>query len=174
MNRRKKRWLWLGVVWGLALVVTGWNMTRISHIQKRRQELKILQMDHRYLEKNATDMDAVRDWRKRLTHRVESFDLGFLVVENDLKRLSERFNLSNMRIKAQKDFQDTRPVSIQVHVDGAMPALVEWLTTVEAGYPYLSVSKMEMKNEHRQHRAKMSATITYHYALSSTTQKGPI
>jgi hypothetical protein len=59
-------------------------------------------MDLHFLQSNQTGIQEVYLQQSRLTHAVKSIGLGFLVVENDLKRLSWDFGLQQMQVEADE------------------------------------------------------------------------
>ncbi len=172
MSSLSKRWLAVGVIWGVVLATTGGNIYFISRIQGRHQALDSIRMDQSYLKVNAAAIGQVLDRRSRLTHRVKSFGLGFLVVENDLKRLSWKFGLRRMRLTAKNEYPDTRPVPIDVFAAGPLPAMVKWLTAVEQACPYLAITRMDIDYDDRQRVGRLKATFTYRYSLSPLERTG--
>ncbi|MBC2709537.1 MAG: hypothetical protein HGJ94_00550 [Desulfosarcina sp.] len=174
MSRLGKRWVAAGVIWGVVLAMTGWNIYLISGIQYRRQELAAIRMDQRYLKTNAAGIGQMLAQKSRLTHRVKSFGLGFLVVENDLKRLSWDYGLSQMRVgvEAKNDLQNTRPVPVNVFTKGPVPAMVKWLTAVEEAHPYLQIERMDISYDDRNRMGQLQATFTYRYSLSELERTG--
>ncbi len=165
MNKIERKWLVVGIIWSAVLATTGWNMVSISEIQSGRQALEGVKMDQRYLKSKETDINDVRYWNTRLTHSVKSYDLGFLVVENDLKRLFEMCGLKKMRVEGKNGTQVVSPAFIQIRAKGSIPALVKWIGAVEDAYPYLEISKLEMNADPHHRVSKLSATFVYHYSI---------
>ncbi len=172
MDRFNKRWLAVGVLWGVVLVMTGWNMVRISDVQRRRQDLEALKMDMRYLNANRSGIAAVRAQKARLVHRVDSFGLGFLVVENGLKRISREAGMTQMRVEAKTNFQGDRAVPIDVFATGSVTAIVTWLTAVEKEHPYLNLGRVDVTFDEHHRTGRMQASFDYRYAPMSPEGSG--
>jgi len=166
MNRCKKRWLSLGVIWIFVLVLSGWNITRISQIQDMRQALEMIKNDRRYLRVNTGSIHQVHSQKKRLVHEVDSFGLGFLVVENDLKQLSDAFNLEKIRVEVRNESQYESSVPVHVGASGKITNLAAWLSAVEESFPYLSVSDLEIVKGHSLETGQLTAIFTYRYIVS--------
>lgn len=173
MNSRiKKKWMAVGVIWGVVLVMTGWNIHLIKHVQSQRQELETLQMDLRFLKASQNGIQDVQRQKSRLTHAVNSFGLGFVVVENNLKRLSWDFGLEQMQVEVEKNAQDTRAVPITIFATGPVPAIVEWIAAVEEAYPYLVIQGMDISYDNRSRVSQLQATFNYRYTLSEPELAG--
>jgi len=172
MKRRMgKKWIAVGLVWSVVLAMTGWNVHLVDQVQSRRRELGTLQMDMRYLKANQNGILEVRQQKSRLVHSVNSFGMGFVVVENNLKRLSWDFSLVQMRVEVDKNFRDTRSVPISIFTAGTVPAIVGWIAAVEEAYPYLVIEQMDISYDSRNEQSQLQATFNYHYSLSESEQR---
>ena len=167
-----KKWVTVGVIWGVVLAMTGWNTLMVNQVQSRRQELGTLRMDLNYLQSRQAGIKEVHRQRSRLTHPVKSFGLGFLVVENDLKRLSWDFDLQQMLVEADGQSQDTWSASISVFAAGTLPAIVGWIAAVEDAYPYLVIDRMDIAYDNRNRTSQLQAVFNYRYTLAEALRTG--
>ncbi|MEE4112571.1 MAG: hypothetical protein V2I40_07120 [Desulfobacteraceae bacterium] len=171
-TRLGKKWLTVGVIWGVVMLMTGWNTLLVNQVQSRRQELGTLQMDLNFLQSRQTGIQEVHRQQSRLTHSVKSFGLGFLVVENDLKRLSWDFGLKQMQVEADDNAQDTRSATISIVAAGPVPAIVGWTAAVENAYPYLAIERMDISYDHRNRTGQLQAVFNYRYTLAEAERAG--
>ena len=167
MNRKLgKKWLAVGFIWSVVLAMTGWNFHLIGQVQLQRQQLGTLRMDLRFLQAKQTDIREVYHQQSRLTHAVESIGLGFLVVENDLKRLSWDFGLQQMQVEANQTAQDSRSVTISIVAAGSVPAILRWVAAVEAAHPYLVTRQLTIAYDNRNRNGQLQAVFDYRYTLA--------
>ena len=171
-SRLGKKWVAAGVIWGIVLAMTGWNIHLVDQVQSRRRALGTLQMDLGYLEANQAGILEVNQQQSRRVHEVKSFGLGFLVVENNLKRLSRDWGLVQMRVEADENSLDTGSVPISIFSTGPIPGIVEWIAAVEDAYPYLVIERMEISYDHRTRKSLLQATFNYHYTLDEAERTG--
>lgn len=171
-TRLGKKWLTVGVIWGAVLVMTGWNTFLVNQVQSRRLELGTLQMDLHFLQSRQTGIQEVHRQQSRLAHAVKSFGLGFLVVENDLKRLSWDFGLRQMQMEADDNTQDTRSASISIFAAGPIPAIVGWIAAVEDAHPYLVIEHMDISYDNRNRAGQLQAIFNYRYTLAEAERRG--
>ncbi len=171
-TRLGKRWLTVGVIWGVVLAMTGWNTLLVNQVQSRRQELGTLQMDLKFLQSNQSGIQEMHRQQSRLTHPVRSFGLGFLVVENDLKRLSWDFGLRQMQVEADDNTLDTRSADISILASGPVPAIVGWMAAVEDAYPYLVIERMDISYDQRNRTGRLQAVFNYRYVLAEMERTG--
>jgi hypothetical protein len=171
-TRLGKKWLIVGVIWGAVLAMTGWNTLLVNQVQSRRQELGTLRMDLNFLQSKQTGIQEVHRQQLRLTHPVKSFGLGFLVVENDLKRLSWDFGLQQMQVEADDITQDARSVSISILAAGPVPAIVGWIAAVEDAHPYLVIERMDISYDNRNRTSRLQAVFNYRYILAEPERMG--
>lgn len=171
-TRLGKKWLIVGVIWGVVLAMTGWNTLLVNQVQSRRHELGTLEMDLNFLQSKQTGIQEAHRQQSRLTHPVKSFGLGFLVVENDLKRLSWDFGLQQMQVEADDNTQDPRSVSISILATGPVPAIVGWIAAVEDAYPYLVIERMDISYDNRNRTSRLQAVFNYRYILAEPERMG--
>lgn len=165
-SRLKQRWVAVSLIWAIVLVLSGWNMYRINMIQTDRRNLATLQMDQRFLKANTETIEEIRLQQSHLTHSVTSADLGFLVVENNLKRLSWRFGLQTLSVKADSNPPSSNQMAITTVAQGSVPAVAKWLTAVEDAYPYLVIRQMRLTYEAGTQTGRLQATFDYHFTFS--------
>jgi hypothetical protein len=166
--RLKYRWFALSLIWALVLGLTGWNIHRIDQIQMVRQDLETMQMDLRFLKARQATIQEIRMQESRLTHVVTSDDLGFLVVENNLKQLSWKFGLQNLSVKTDANALVSNVMPINTVVHGTVPSVAGWLSAVEEAYPYLVIKRMDLAYEPATRTGRLQATFDYHLTLSDT------
>jgi hypothetical protein len=171
-TRLGKKWLTVVVIWGVVLAMTGWTTLLVNQVQSRRRELGTLRMDLHFLQSRQAGIQEVHRQRSRLTHAVKSFGLGFLVVENDLKRLSWDFGLRQMQVEADDNAQDTLSASISIVAAGPLPAIVGWLAAVEDAYPYLVIRRMDISYDNRNRTGQLQAVFNYRYILAEAERTG--
>jgi hypothetical protein len=171
-TRLNKKWLAVGVIWGVVLAMTGWNIHLVSQVQSRRQELGSLRLDMGFLQSKQAGIQEVHRQQARLTHPVKSFGLGFMVVENDLKRLSWDFGLQQLRVEADINTQDAGPVPITILATGPVPSMVAWIAAVEEAYPYLVIERLDISYDNRHRTGQLQAVFNYRYTLAEPERTG--
>lgn len=167
-----KKWLAVGAIWGLVLAITVWNIHLVNQVQSQRQQVETLQMDLRFIHSNQAGIQEVHRHQARLIHPVKSVGLGFLVVEDDLKRRSWEFGLQQMRVEADLDLRDTKKLPINVYMSGPVPSIVAWIAAVEEAYPYLVLDRMEIFRDHLSQVGRFQATFNYHFSLLESERAG--
>lgn len=167
----KNRWIAVGIVWVLVLGLTGWNMHQIDCIQTERRRLATLQMDQRFLKVNQAAIQSIRAHKARLNHVAESRDLGFLVVENNLKQLASDLGLRRLALKAEKNEMSSQSIGISVDAEGSVPAVTEWVSAVEKRYPYLEINQLEFADKAGLSVGQLRMKIDYRLILSNP---GPV
>jgi hypothetical protein len=168
----KYRWLAVSLIWVLVMVLSGWNIHLVDKIQTGRQNMETMQMDLRFLKANQSVIHQARLQKSRLTHLVKSNDLGFLVVENNLKRLSWNFGLQKLSVETEKNESLSSVMPITTAVSGPVPAVAGWITAVEDAYPYLVITRMELVYEPATRTGRLQAIFDYHFTISASEPVG--
>lgn len=168
----KKRWLIVGATWGVVLALTALNIYLVGRIQSRRQAMETLQMDIAFLEARQSTIQEIRLQKSRLTHAVKSVDLGFLVVENNLKRLSWDFGLRQLRVETDKNHPVSGVIPISILASGPVAAVVGWMAAVEKAYPYLVIERMELICDPAARTGQLQATFNYRFTLAEPGRVG--
>ena len=167
----KRRWIAVILIWVLVTGLTGWNIHRIGRIQTDRGNLAILRMDLQFLKANRTTIMDVRSQKARLNHLAESRDFGFLVVENNLKRLSTEFGLLDFSVKTDESNISIQEFTIKTAAFGPVPAVAEWVCAVEKAYPYLEIDQLEYVAKPDSPTGTVQVRFNYHLILSN---EGPV
>ncbi len=163
MRRKGGRWPAVGLIWAVVLLLTGANIHLVNQVHARRTAMQTLQMDLRFLDANRAGIEEVRRQHRRLTHWVASFGLGYVVVENDLKRLSSDFGLEQVRVEAENQLNPGQAAAVSVVAAGAVPAMVGWLAAVEEDFPYLAVERLEITYDQRNRQGRLLVSFNYHF-----------
>ena len=171
-SRLKKRWVAVGLIWGVVLAMSGWNIHLIGRVQHRRQDMETVQMDLRFLNDHRAAIQEVRTQQTGLIHAVKSVDLGFVVVESNLKRLSWDCGLQQLRVEADRNVHDGGTLPISIFASGPVPGVVAWITAVEEAYPYLVIQRMDIVYDPAVRSSRLQATFSYHFTLSETQRVG--
>jgi hypothetical protein len=171
-SRLGKRWIAAGVIWVVVFSVTAWNSHLVRKVHAWRQELQTLWNDQDFIHTHHAEMQAVFRQKDRLSHPVKSFSLGFVVVENNLKRLSWDFGLQQLRVEADQHTHGTHAVPITIFAIGTVPSVVRWVAAIEEQYPYLAVEKMDVTYDSRKRVCQLQATFSYYYVVSNSEWTG--
>ena len=161
----KYRWVAVSLVWAMVLGITGLNIHRVDRIQTDRRNLETMQMDLRFLKTNQATIKEVRLQKSRLTHLMTSQDMGFLVVENNLKRLSWDFGVQTLSVETDTNESSSQVIPITTVAHGTVPAVAGWIAAVEKAYPYLVIRRMELAYEPKTKTGNLQATFDYHFTL---------
>lgn len=159
------RWPAVGVIWAVVVLLTGFNLHLVNQVHARRTAAQTLQMDLGFLDTHRAGIEEVQRQHRRLVHWVASFGLGYVVVENDLKRLCADFGLSQVRIEAENDVHSGRDAVVSVTAAGPVPAMAGWLATVEENYPYLKVRGLEITYDQRNHQGRLEVSFNYQFSV---------
>ncbi|PID39377.1 MAG: hypothetical protein CR984_07200 [Proteobacteria bacterium] len=172
IRKIEKKWLAVGLIWTAAAALTAWNTHMVNQVESRREKLETLKMDMGFVRSNQSGIREVFQQKARLTHPVPSFSLGFVVVENDLKRLSRQFDLKQLQVTADTHAVVGGPAAISIFATGRVPAIVGWIAAVEEAYPHLVVDKMAIAYDRHERICQLQATFNYHFRLNDAEQTG--
>ena len=162
MNQRlKRKWIIVGLVWSVVLAMTGLNLQLASTVNQRRQRLETTRTDLGFLRSHRQEIDQVRQLETRRVHRVSSLDMGFIVVESDLKRLARNHGLRKTRIKIGQASPGGPRVPVTVFAEGSIPDLLDWTAAVERAFPYLVARKLMLETDNGESHSRLEAVFEY-------------
>jgi hypothetical protein len=165
-DKFKKRWVILSIVWAVALMLTYWNVGKIDAIVRDIKVNEIFRQDKRFWEYNSKNISSILKKKKLLSQPVESLKIGLLSVENELKILAAKYNLSTLKLKSYSNKAARGKVPLEIFFMGTFDAALKWLRDVQNNYTYLPVRKVEISIDRAAGRVQFKVALNYRYELS--------
>ena len=143
-NRLTRNWIAISIIWAGALVMTYLNLQMIQQIRAEQESIEFMQMDNVFLKNNFEKVTQVLQRRASLHKPIDSIQIEMLSIENRLRLLAEKKNLSEIRLDRNK-----RPFKRTGFLWNCLsPVLTEtWFSgseTLETDAPFLVVTGIKM------------------------------
>lgn len=165
----KIRWLLVGCVWMAALGLTYWNNVKIDRITAIRETNERLKREVFFEHRNAEKLR-----RATLTHQsmflpVASVTLGLVEVKSHLHSLAGAFDLDQIFIKDEMTRAEDGRVPLVLDARGSFQKAVTFLTVLDK-YPYLPVTRTQIKAIIENGVIDMSVVLFFQYSLETPDQ----
>ena len=91
-----------------------------------------------------------------------------LSVENELKILAAKYNLSAVKLKSYSNRAARGKVPVEIFFMGTFDAALKWLRDVQNNYIYLPVGKIEISIDRAAGRVQFKVALNYRYEFFSS------
>lgn len=167
----KKKWIIVSVVWCGVLLISIFNFTEIEYINDKKLKNEVLKMDKQYVIHNSDEIDQIFQEEALMSHTIDSIGIGILVVENQLRQMSTRFNLKDMRLEARSDDNGSQEIPLGLFVSGSLTDMVSMLMQIETACPFLAVNRLDWSKDLNRSKLQFKLLLKYRYVLLDSDQE---
>ncbi len=165
-NRLTRNWIAVSIIWAGALVMTYLNLQMIQQIRAEQESIEFMQMDNVFLKNNFEKVTQVLQRRASLHKPIDSIQIEMLSIENRLRLLAEKKNLSEIRLdRNQTAIQEDR-IPLELSVTGTYRDLVFWLQTLETDAPFLVVTGIKMDEKRDGEGYRFQVGIDFRFTIT--------
>jgi len=141
----RKRWLVVGFVWVAAILVAGWNLQGIADVTAARERWEVFSACRTFLEGREQDIADANRRVEQLSLFVESPAFGLLAVEEELRRLGDRYELHEIRFDSKSGVQGRDALPLAVTLRGPLSRVTQWVSALQSTLPFLSITDVHMQ-----------------------------
>ncbi len=160
------RWIVIAVIWAGSLMITYWNINKISLISNEIEKEEVFKMDDIFWNYNSGNIFQILTKRDSLILPVESIKLGLLTVQNKLTRLAEKYDFNEIQIENNPEQTGGPGIPIKIHFEGPFKGILPWLSTMENDFPYLPVKHIKITADPVSKRAIFQIWLYLRYKFS--------
>ena len=165
MDRINKRWIVVGAIWALALVIDYWNIGEMYRITEARERKVFLKMDEQFLRAHSEEISESLKKREAFFHSAEALNLGLLTVENELSALAAENGLAGVKVQSLPDQADGGSIPVTLLCEGPLRKVVDCLETLRRDYAYVPVTKVKVEIEAPGAPARCEISMNYRYKI---------
>ncbi len=163
-SKMKMRWLVVGCIWALALVLTYWNGVKIDTVATERNMNEQRLREINFQRQNAKELARISESHEALFLPVESLDLGIVDVRSRLHALAAAFDLKDVRIQTEMTQMVEDQIPCTVTARGALGPAVGFLTALHK-YLYLTIGRMIITSDKGRNEIEMQVELRFKYRI---------
>ena len=162
----KNRWIMVGLVWAVVLMIDLWNIEKIDQVREVRAQREIFLRDQQFWNNNVKNISQILQRYSSFTQSVESLKLGLLQLENNLKASALSLGLKEVKYISQTEMAGEGIVPIKVVFNGTFKAASQWLDKLQKDLPCVYIQNIKVSLDPLAEQAKFQISINYRYNLS--------
>jgi hypothetical protein len=162
----KNRWIMVGLVWAVVLMIDFWNIEKIDQVREVRAQREIFLRDQQFWNNNAENISQILQRYSSFTQSVESLKLGLLQLENNLKASALSLGLKEVKYISQTEMAGEGIVPIKMVFTGTFKAASQWLDKLQKDLPCVYIQNIKVSLDPLAEQAKFQISINYRYNLS--------
>jgi hypothetical protein len=167
-DKFKKRWVMVGVIWAAVIIVHLWNIEAIDQIRTSRDQREIYLMDNRFWQDNADQITQIMQQYANLTQSIDSFKLGLLNLENNLKARALGLGLEQVEFINQPETAQEGTMPARLFFQGSFKDALLWLDLLQKDFAYVQIRNIKIVLDPAATQAKFQVSILYRYRLAPT------
>jgi hypothetical protein len=165
------RWIVIAVIWTGSLMLTYWNINKISLISNEIEKEEAFKMDDIFWNYNSGNISQILTKRDSLILPVESKRLGLLTVESKLIRLAKKYGFNEIQIENYPEQTGDLGIPIKIYFEGPFKSILPWLSTMENYFPYLPAKHIKITANPVSKRAIFQTWLYLRYKFSDSGNK---
>ena len=162
----KNRWIMVGLVWAIVLMIDFWNIEKIDQVRELRAQREIFLRDQQFWNNNVKNISQILQRYSSFTQNVESLKLGLLQVENYLKASASSLGLKEVKFVSQTEVAGEGIVPIKLVFKGSFKAANQWLDKLQKDLPCVWIQNIKVSLDPLAELAAFQVSINYRYNLS--------
>lgn len=160
------KWVIICLLWAGSVIITCFNVSQIDKIKCAREKKEIFQADNRFWKKNFNNISSILKKNESFYQTVNSLKIGFLSVENSLKALAEKYDLSEMQIDSRPDDAKEGKMPVKLSFKGSFADAAKLLDILQKDFSYLLVNTVKIFAGHYK-QTSFEVSLFYRYKVGS-------
>jgi hypothetical protein len=172
MPRLNAYWLTAAGLWMLAIGLTCWNLSTIEAVSMARDNGERLRNEVLFQRQYIGKLEAVRQTAETYALPVDSVQLGFLTVQQQLEALAAVFGLQKVKVARLVGQTDPEQWPLTVSFEGAFQGTAGFLQALRQ-YPYLNPQRLQVKIAEDSLRASTEIQLVFQFRLKPAESAPP-
>ncbi len=169
----QNKWVVAGLIWGLVVILTFWNVKNVDEIIKLKKRYEISRKNKEFIGGNADRIKEIIEKKVASYHLVESVQFGLLLVENNLNTLANRFDLTGMKIEFNKILDEetsSGTIPIDISFIGTLLNATEYLNSFESDYQYIRLKNVLVTFKKDPGATVFEVKLLYKYTIAEKNE----
>jgi len=159
------RWIIIGLIWTCALILTYWNITKISLTLAEMEKEEIFRQDDLFWKYNSENIAIVLEKRDSFVLPIESIKFGLLSVENSLISLASKYKFNAVQVESVPGQTGDSSIMLSLYFEGPFEGILSWLETLQNELPYLPVRRLKITTDPFSKQAKFQLQLYFRYNI---------
>jgi Tfp pilus assembly protein PilO len=165
-SKMNQRWLIVGTIWFVTLVMTYWNYDMIDGVAAARENSERLRREYAFQHRNADKLHQVQALYASHFKPVASAKLGFESVRSSLHALAALLGLENVKIESQMAQAAETQLPFILRMTGDYQKAMGFVSAL-LKYPYLSINHSRIMVLSPKADAEIEIVLDFHFEIKS-------
>lgn len=161
----RNKWVITGALWLAVIFLTFYNASEIKRLKFESEKIESLQLDEEFWQQNSKNVTSIMTEGDRLFLDMESVDLGFLTIDNRLKKLSSEYHLQNHTITKQQVNEAGGYVPVDLSFEGSSEDIFKWFQSVKKELPFLRAKNIKITINPISNMAALNGSFFLRYRI---------
>ena len=166
MDSMRNKWILTGILWSAVVLITLYNSSEIKRLKIAREEMETLRMDEQFWQQHSESTAGISAEGNRLFLDVESVDLGFLTIDNRLKKLSSDRRLPPITLNRQAITASEGQAPVDVSFTGSFADAFRWFQALNKEIPFLKAVNLKISIDPVSNKAVTTGSFFFRYKIA--------
>ncbi|MGB5158495.1 MAG: hypothetical protein WBN77_13790 [Desulfobacterales bacterium] len=167
----KNKWIITGVLWFAVIILTFYNASEIKRLKQESGRIESLHMDTEFWRENSKNIDYIKAEGEKLFFDIESVDMGYLAIDNRLKKLSSEHHLQNHSITKQQVSEAGGYVPVDLSFEGSYEDIFKWFQSVKNELPFLRAKSIKITINPISNMAALNGSFFFRYRIATANNE---
>lgn len=168
----RNKWIITGALWLAVIVLTFYNASEIKRLKYQSEKIESLRMDEEFWQQNSKNIGFIITEGEKLFLEVESVDLGFLTIDDRLKKFSAEWNIQNLKVgKQQISGNANGYVPVDLSFEGSYEDIFKWFQSVKQEMPFLKAKSLKITMNPISDLAVLNGSFFFRYRIKSANSE---
>lgn len=163
-----RKWIAVAVIWAGVLIISYMNTRAIGQIRHHLTSAETLEKDEVFLRTNFDKITQDFERHAALNKPIDSLQIELLSLENRLKALAEKENLTNFDMESDTTARQASRIPFEIYIVGDFKDILFWLLSIEKEMTYLRITGIQMAKKLDSEVHAYTVELDFRFEISTT------
>ena len=165
-SKLNQRWLIVGTIWLVTLIMTYWNCHTIAGVAGTRENTERLRREYAFQHRHADKLQHVQSLYASHYQSVASAKLGFESVRSSVHALAALLGLENVKIESQLSQATETRLPFIIRMLGDLQKATGFVSAL-LKYPHLSIKQSRIEVLNPNGDAEIEIVLDFQFEIKS-------
>ncbi|RPI80099.1 MAG: hypothetical protein EHM45_00205 [Desulfobacteraceae bacterium] len=161
------KWTLTVSFWFIILLLTIYNTSKLNQLRASLDEIETLRLDQQFWQRHSKELESLVIEGQHLYLTVDSADMGFLIIEHNLKIITTQLGLPPVTLTKQPGNESDGELPLGISMTGNVENTFHFLKSAEKEMPFLKAKNLKITVDPLTRKTVLEAFFIFKYRTES-------